>query len=289
MDDLFTPAFDDDENSKSSDKTIEYDVEEMTKKSPQKVLSPVIEVDSFKPDLSSLLCAMKSEGFLLTQDRIPLQEKSENTLQRSFSCPSSSEFRNINSSPVQFQLASPQTPIVRRRKVVRRKRNNHQGFLATQAAVDDNVASTDEDEENLDNSIYTDFISNETICSQNQTHMFAKYVESIKSPIRGNFVMPRAIPLVNFSQVFSQAVEIDDGSYSDEDDDSFVVKNSELITEDSEPDELEIAERKLKEKNKKQKRSQLSGKAKRRKIIHDTSDEDEELKKMRAELDLIPE
>lgn len=297
LDDLFTPL---DENFKSSDKTKEYELKECSKHDNEKELSdqssskciPAPIDSSLKPNFSKLLCAMKSESFLFTQERIPFRENNENTLCRSMSYPSTntpnSDWRNINRSPIPFQNERPQSPIVRRRKVV--KRNNHHGFLATQAAVDVTVASSDEDDENIDNSIMTDFISNETICSQNQTHMYAKYVQSIRSPLakRGNFKMPLGPPLVNFSQVFSQAVDHFEESYSDEED-SFVVNNDEVIEEDSEPDELEIAERKLRERNKKRKRNQVNGNVKRRKIIHDSSEEDEELIKMREELKLISE
>lgn len=284
-----------DEDSCASDKTIEYDVEEELNKlkSPEVTTSAKTSLDtsipvsstSFvtpvavckRPNFNKLITAMKDDSFL-TQDRQPLQEVSIN----------SQILRACNSSPIKSNNyesphKSPSQPIVRRRRV-----KSHRGFLATQANVDDSIASSDENSDEHDDSIIRDFIHDETIASQNQTAVHARYLQSLKSPVgRGNFKMPQARPAVNFSQVFSQMPHEHDSDENDTDLDSFVVDNDDSEEVESEPDELEIAEKKLRERNKKRKRKLKDGGTKKRKIIRpldSSSDEDNEIKKMRKEL-----
>lgn len=162
----------------------------------------------------------------------------------------------------------------------KRKRND---FVCTQAEVDGDESSDEDVDESLDG-----FIANETVdlTQDDSVDMQAKYLESLRSPSvrRNDFkILKLPPPPQSISMIFSQVPQEDDEWEMD----SFIVDNDEH-TLDSQVDDLEIAERILKEKRK-QKQRRNNG-AKRRKVVKrvDSSDEDEELKRMREEVNSAP-
>ena len=178
-------------------------------------------------------------------------------------------------SPISYAL-----PV--RRKIVRKRKRND--FFDTQAGVDGEESSDEDEDDDLDG-----FIINNTVdLSQGDSiDMHAKYLESLRSPSArqmGNFKIPQLKAAPNRSAIFSQMPNEDD----EEDDwemDSFIVDGTEALDEeDSEVDELELAEQRLKENRKKAR--QLKNGAKRRKVLRslDSSDEDEGLKRLRMEV-----
>lgn len=91
--------------------------------------------------------------------------------------------------------------------------------------------------------------------ARDETHMFAKYVESTKSPVssRGGFKMPDRLREFRREEIFSQAVPETSSQY--EVDGSFVVDNEEDVTSsDSELCPLEMAEMILEAERKSRKR-----------------------------------
>lgn len=174
-----------------------------------------------------------------------------------------------------------------RRKTIRKRKRAQNRFIHTQAGVEGSHSSDEcDDDEMLDG-----FITNEThFGSQNDaTHvevdMEAKYLKSLQSPSvrqNGKFKIPQ-LQAANISDIYSQmpAEEDDDDDY---DIGSFIVDNNLTEELDSEPDELEIAERILKEKRRKQKLMKQCGGVKRRRVVRSvdtSSDEDEQTKQLR--------
>lgn len=177
------------------------------------------------------------------------------------------------------------TPPVRRN--LRRKKMPHSSFLQTQAGVDDYYASSDEQDELLDTSL-KEFVCNESV-PLDDTMMHVKYLKSLQSPSaarNGRFVLRQLQP-VNFSDIYSQMPN-EDETYDDSDNsmDSFIVDEDDESVE-SEIDELELAEKVLNEKRRKRKLKQNNeAQRKKRKIVanSESSDEDDELEKLRSEV-----
>lgn len=253
-----------------------------------------------RPNFSKLLNALKTSNILspspqtaqLPISNTPVASKrfaSERTITTP---PSSTSVASPVTSRVKFALpkpsksSSPCTLPVRRKIPRKRKRNQ---FLETQAGVDGTDSSDEDDgDETLDG-----FIANNVTCMEvddDEVDMHAKYLISLRSPSarqRGNFKIPQLPPPpVSMSQIFSQMPEEED----DWELDSFVVDNEDVDEgNESSADELDIAERKLKEKRRHAR--QLKKGAKRRKVVRldESSDEDEELEKLRKQLQSNPD
>lgn len=172
---------------------------------------------------------------------------------------------------------------IRKKSSMKRKRND---FLCTQAAVDGTDSSDDDDDGSLDG-----FVANETIdLSVDDVDMQAKYLESLRSPsVQRGFRMPRLAAPQNMSMIYSQFPNNDE-----EEDDwelgSFIVDNiDDAHSVDSEPDELEVAERMLKRKRKKA--QDIRNGNKRRKVVRidESSDEEGELEELRKHLNSHPD
>lgn len=173
---------------------------------------------------------------------------------------------------------SPFTLPIRKKFSRKRKRNE---FLDTQAGVDGPASSDEDDDETLDG-----FIAHDTDSSENEADevdMRAKYMQSLKSPSarqNGNFKIPQLRPMQSISMIFSQVPQEEDDDWEM---DSFIVNNEDQSIE-SQMDELEMAEKILKEKRQRAKR--LKNGTKRRKVVRSigSSDEDDELKDLRNQL-----
>lgn len=187
---------------------------------------------------------------------------------------------------IEVSSGNPFALPIRKKSSMKRKRN---AFLCTQAGVDGTDSSDDDDDESLDGFVANDTndLSNEDV---SYVDMEAKYLESLRSPSArqfGNFKMPRLDAPQNMSMIFSQMTQ------DDENDDwevgSFIVDNVEDEPMDSEPDELEVAERILRE-NRKQAKMIKNG-IKRRKIVRveESSDEDGDLEEFRKQLNSNPD
>lgn len=145
--------------------------------------------------------------------------------------------------------------------------------------------SSDEDEE-VSTSLAA-FVADDSIYLTSQDHVDiqARYVKSLLSPSarpQGHFKIPELPSIHNRSDIFSQVPNPDETADNWELD-SFIVSNDE-ITEDTELDELELAEMKLEKR--KRRAQQLKNGFKRRRVIRqdESSDEDEELKNLRMEV-----
>lgn len=180
------------------------------------------------------------------------------------------------------------SPVVRKAKNRKRLRRD---FLDTQAAVD---GTDTEDEDEIDESM-VDFVVDESLLeNEDRVDMQARYLESLRSPSarqNGIFKMPRRPAMFNNVNVFSQDPNLDMVDDDDDDEmDSFIVSNSQVEEHNETLDELEIAERILKEKRK---NARLAKKGiKRRKIIRiddGSSDEDDELQQLRRQLENNPD
>lgn len=181
------------------------------------------------------------------------------------------------------------SPVGVRKKPTRKR--PRRDFLDTQAGVDGSDSEDDEDE--IDESLM-DFVVDESHVEHDErVDMQAKYLESLRSPSarqNGIFKMPRRPAMFNKMDVFSQDPNLDVEDEDDDDEmDSFIVSNSQQVDEHNETlDELEIAERILKEKRKNAKLARRG--IKRRKIIrNDSSDEEEELQQLRKQLENDPD
>ncbi|XP_070505983.1 DEAD-box ATP-dependent DNA helicase Fancm [Chironomus tepperi] len=273
-----------------------------------------------KPNLSKLMSKMQSNRILTartqdnrtpsppqvttqkdhTQIRYKTPPAHEITIRSDESTP---EISNKSSFYQRTQASSPLTsrpivdhldkiksnfksPVVRRR-IFRKKRLPHSSFLQTQACADDNYASSDEPDEH-DTSL-NEFVCNDTV-GHDDTMMHAKYLKSLQSPTaasNGRFVLRQLKP-ANLSDIYSQMPHEEDTHDEDSDNsmDSFIV-DGEDESVISEVDELELAEKILKEKRRKRKLQQNFGEQKKkRKIViadSDSSDEDE-LMKLRNEV-----
>lgn len=192
--------------------------------------------------------------------------------------------KNFNSVAIRDEDEPAQSPRVTRKKKTSRKRKRND-FFDTQAGVDGTDSSDEDDEdETLDG-----FIANNTIFltqhdEEDRVDMQAKYLESLKSPFRGNFKIPQLPPPQSISMIYSQAPPEED----DWEMDSFIVDNTEDHSMDSEIDELEVAENILRSKRRKA-RKQKNGK--RRKVVRsvESSDEENELEELRKRLNSNPD
>lgn len=246
-----------------------------------------------RPNFARLTKALSSPNFLSPNPNktAKTQNLHETTLLE-VSVTSTSNFNSQNKSS--FIQPSTSFVIPKQQKNVKRKRARHD-FLDTQAGVD---GTDSEDEEEIDESMM-EFISNDTAIESDHDEtidMQAQYLKSLRSPStrqNGGFKLPKLPPLPKNFDVFSQDPRLDE-EYEDEEDeemDSFIVDNeSQEHTLNETLDELEIAEKILKEKRKNAKRIKQG--VKRRKIIrsiNDSSDEDGELEELRKQLKYNPD
>jgi hypothetical protein len=173
-----------------------------------------------------------------------------------------------------------------RKKISKKRRRND--FFDTQAGVDGTDSSDEDEDETLDG-----FIANETIVSSDDeaVDIQAQYLKSLRSPSarqKGMFKVPQLPPPPADMQIYSQVPYEDDDEY-DEDMASFVVDNDVNHTINETMDELEIAEMMLKEKRKKAQMKRNG--VKRRKVVRsiDSSDEDEDMKELRRQVESNPD
>lgn len=271
-----------------------------------------------KPNLSRLMSIMQSSSIFPSKN--VMQEQSTNMLKFDYNSqdvetqiidvkcatPNSKEFTINSSESTPDVTFSPMTSLKRfhsspftpkqmgrgskptKRRLLRKRKNKpHNDFLQTQAHVDDTASSDEIDD--FDDSL-VDFVDNKTILDHTMMgNIYLKSLQSPNAPVNNRLVLRQLQP-VNMSAIYSQMPHPDEEVDDESDDlDSFICDEDQVPTVESEVDELEIAERMLREKKRKRKRLNEIGseKSKKRKIVvarPDSSDEDEELKRLRREL-----
>ncbi|XP_044263685.1 Fanconi anemia group M protein [Tribolium madens] len=203
-----------------------------------------------------------------TQKKIPKEKTSKFNI--SLAGDSDDEFQDPIKSPI---FAKPKPVSEKKNKIdkpsssnVKKKRKLFCEFLDNEAVVsDDEKIVISEDEDSGEDCFEASFVADETEDFLNNTTMHAKYLESVKSPVRGKFKIPTK-PRCNVSNVFSQEVNDADDTYMN---DSFCVGSQEVETCNNDLSELEILEMQLKEekRNKKRKKSDDKGGTKKRRIL----------------------
>ncbi|EFA06458.2 hypothetical protein TcasGA2_TC009341 [Tribolium castaneum] len=138
-------------------------------------------------------------------------------------------------------------------------------FLDEEAVVSGDEQTISDDEDSGEDCFEASFVADETEDLLNDTIMHARYLQSVKSPVRGKFKIPDK-PTFNVSNVFSQQVSNEDDTYMN---DSFCVSSQEVETCSNDLSELELLEMQLKEEkqNKKRKKSDSKSAAKKRRIV----------------------
>lgn len=98
-------------------------------------------------------------------------------------------------------------------KEINKKRKKFCEFLDQEAVLsEDGSILISEDEESGEDCFEASFVADETEDFFNNTNMHVKYLQSVKSPVRGNFKIPAKFRF-NVSNIFSQEVSNEDNTY----------------------------------------------------------------------------
>ncbi|XP_058443532.1 uncharacterized protein LOC131425567 [Malaya genurostris] len=212
---------------------------------------------------------------------------------------------NIKSSTETKPASSLCDPPHRKRR--RKRRNNACDFLLSQADVsnDDDDGGEDHDDDHDNNGVLSQLIDDSIIhhgpVEEDAVDMRAKYLQSIRSPVRrGGFKIPAApARQLNISDIYSQVPYQHDEDRSRYEECSFIVHEDDMEDDrcpeqpetESELDELERAEAILRERRRAKRQHKALPKAKRRRKIvtigsdsDQSSNEGDELKALRAQM-----
>ncbi|XP_058828603.1 uncharacterized protein LOC131688412 [Topomyia yanbarensis] len=204
---------------------------------------------------------------------------------------------NLKSSTETRPSASCRGPTHRKKR--RKRRNDACAFLLSQAAVSDDGEEYSDDEEDVLTQLVDDSIIHHGPDEEDAVDMRAKYLQSVRSPVRqGGFRIPAApTRFMNISDIYSQ---VPNGEQSRYEECSFIVHEDEVADDgdheeqtetESELDELERAEAILQERRRAKRLEKAVPKAKRRRKIvtigsdsEQSSNEGDELKALREQM-----